>query len=180
MEALFRRAMVPALAFGLLLACLQEAAAQTPDSVEAAQESESWVPQVSSFVLRRAGTEILDPFGTSGRREVIQLMAQGSPLRGRFRRARMDRLDSEDWRIEGWYEIRGSTIRLYYMDEVGGASGRVDIGQYRRGLICLIDEVDGRTLSFEYLAPEGGNATPPPAPAGSIEATCQAGGAPRS
>jgi hypothetical protein len=138
-------------------------------------------PIVFSFVLRRAGDKTLDPFGSTGRREVLQLMAQGSPLRGRFRRARMDRVGTDGWAVEGWYEIQGDVIRLYQSDAKGNATGRVEIGRYLERHICFADPEDGRPLAFEYLAPATGAhtaATPPPAPARPGEDGCAAAAPP--
>lgn len=106
-----------------------------------------------SFVLRYAGEMPLDPFGSSGRREVLQLMVGESPHRGQFRRARLDRLGHDDWAIEGWYEIRGDVIRLYHRDRNGSATGRVEVGRYLEETICFQDRVNGLVLSFQYVDP---------------------------
>jgi hypothetical protein len=114
-------------------------------------------PIVFSFVLRQAGQVVINPFATSGRREVLQLMAGGSPLRGQFRRARLDRLGEENWSIEGWYEIRGNVIQLYHRDATGNATGRVEIGRYLENTICLDDPESEYPLAFIFLKPVTAN-----------------------
>jgi len=122
----------------------------------------NWSPMVYAYVLMADGAERLDPFGQTGRREVLQLLGQGSPARGQFLRARLDRLGSDGWRQQGWYEIDGDVITLYYMDEDGG--GRVEHGRYLHGRICFTDAEDGDALSFDYLPAEGSDVPPPPSP----------------
>lgn len=166
-----------ALALGLAL----PAAPERAHAQERREEQRtSGQPIVFSFVLRRAGDQTLDPFGSTGRREVLQLMAQGSPLRGRFRRARMDRVGTDGWAIEGWYEIQGDVIRLYQSDAKGDATGRVDVGRYLEHHICFADPENGSLLAFEYLAPATGAqaAAPPPAAADTRERGCAAAAPP--
>lgn len=115
--------------------------------------STSHRPVIFSFVLRFAGEETLDPFGTSGRREVLQLMMGESPQRGQFRRARLDRIGKDDWAVEGWYEIRGNVIQLYHRDPNGSATGRVEVGRYLEETICFQDPENGLALAFQYLEP---------------------------
>lgn len=136
----------------------------------------AWRPVIFAYFLRQAGEERLDPFGVEGRREVLQLMMQGSPQRGLFRRARLDRLGASDdaWREEGWYEIRGGVITLYHADAMG-ATGRIESGRYLQGRICLRDGEDGRLLVYEFEAPAGGDAPrPPPAPGAATRDGCAA------
>lgn len=121
------------------------------------QASPTPQPIIFSFVLRHAGNVALDPFGTSGRREVLQLRASATTTRGQFRRARLDRVGNDDWAAEGWYEIRGNTIQLYHRDASGNATGRVDVGRYLESTICLSDPENGEPLAFVYLEPVTGN-----------------------
>jgi hypothetical protein len=123
-------------------------------------------PIVHAFVLTRAGGRTLDPFGTSGRREVIQLQALGTPFEGRFLRARLDRLGAPGgWQEEGWYQIRGDTIFLYRASPDGGIAD-VEGGRYLPGRICMVDRENGQLLEYDYLAPRGaGNPGPPASPA---------------
>jgi hypothetical protein len=110
-------------------------------------------PATFSFVLSKAGDDTLAPFGTTGRREVLQLQAGRTALRGQFRRARLDRLGQNDWTSSGWYEIRGGIIQLYHSDANGNATGRVEVGRYLENTICLNDLENGQPLAFSYLEP---------------------------
>src|SRR5690606_18702645 len=59
----------------LALALPVVALASSPNDTTAQnRERPATRPAILSFVLRHAGTVILDPFGSSGRREVLQLM----------------------------------------------------------------------------------------------------------
>lgn len=138
--------------------------ASSPDAARAQlHQHHSSQPTILSFVLRHAGQITLDPFASSGRREVLQLMAGPDPERGSFRRARLDRIGYDDWDVEGWYEIKGNTIQLYHHDRNGSATGRVEVGRYLENTICLQDPETGQPLAFEFLAPEPGNAEVAPA-----------------
>lgn len=144
----------PPLALIIALCSLPTLAiAQQDQSNTTSDQSTSAQPAIFSFILRQAGSELLSPFGVSGRREVLQLRAGHSPLRGEFRRARLDRLGQDDWTTEGWYEIRGATIQLYHSDAGGSATGRVEIGRYLENTICLSDPENGQLLAFSYLKP---------------------------
>lgn len=144
--------------------------AASPDDANAQhRERHATRPAILSFVLRHAGQLTLDPFASSGRREVLQLMAGPEPERGSFRRARLDRIGDGEWIEEGWYEIRGNVIQLYHHDRNGSATGRVEIGRYLETTICLQDPDSGQPLAFEFLAPDLGttqlaesNQTAPP------------------
>lgn len=126
---------------------------------QSSEESGHWnsrsasQPVTFAFVLRQAGEIAIDPAAATGRREVLQLMASRSSARGQFRRSRIDHLGTDDMSSEGWYEIRGNAIQLYYRDADGGATGRVDVGRYLESMICLSDHENGEVLAFEYLAP---------------------------
>lgn len=138
-----------------LLAIIATIPGFRPLAAQMTESGESPAPVVFSFVLRYAGPELLDPLGVSGRREVLQLIAGESAEAGRFRRARVDELENEEWSTEGWYEIRGNTIRLYYQGPDGGASGRVEVGRYHEKTICFHDRKEGVELTFYYLQPIG-------------------------
>lgn len=129
-------------------------------------------PITFSFVLRQAGDDLLNPFGISGRREVLQLRARHSPLRGEFRRSRLDRLGQDDWTTAGWYEIRGNTIQLYHSDASGNATGRVEIGRYLEETICFNDPESGQLLAFSYIKPR--NATAASDGAGQVSESTEA------
>jgi hypothetical protein len=128
-------------------------AAQSPNDIPATRTNTVPRQPVFSFVLRQAGAEVVNPFASSGRREVLQLMAVGSPFRGQFRRARLDRIGQDDWSTEGWYEIRGNVIQLYHSDAAGNATGRVEVGRYLESSICLNDPENGQLLAYVYLKP---------------------------
>lgn len=155
------------------------AVAQTTSTSGDRERAGEWSPVVYSWVLRRAGETELDPFGPSGRREVLQLTAPGRTLRGVFQRTRLDRFENgEPSREEGWYEIRGGIILLYHADE-RGATGRVETGRYLHGRICLQDPEDGGLLSYEYLEPkvEGEDVGPLRSPGAPETGECDATGA---
>lgn len=129
-------------------------------------------PTVFAFFLRGEGNRVLDPFGSEGRREVLQLMMLDSPERGQFARVRLDEADEEGaGRQTGWYEIRGAVITLYHMDD-RGATGRVEHGRYMNGRICIVDGTSGRTLAYEFMAPEGVDLTPPPSEGAPSDGDC--------
>lgn len=141
----------------LALALPVVALASSPNDTTAQnRERPATRPAILSFVLRHAGTVILDPFGSSGRREVLQLMAGPEPERGSFRRARLDRIGDGNWIEEGWYEIRGNVIQLYHHDGNGSATGSVEVGRYLEEIICFQDPDTGLPLAFEFLAPDPG------------------------
>lgn len=155
-------------------ACAGSANAQTAANGNA--DDVEWSPAVYSWVLRKAGDEELDPFGASGRREVLQLLAPGRTLHGTFQRIRLDRLErGEPSREGGWYEIRGGLILLYHADG-DGATGRVETGRYLHGRICFVDPDDGRVLAYEFLAPaiEGVDVRPPRSPGAPDAGECDA------
>jgi|GEM_PF-2503155 len=161
-----------ALPLGALISSSNDALAQN-------RERNASRPAILSFVLRHAGHATLDPFASSGRREVLQLMAGPEPERGSFRRARLDRIGEGDWIEEGWYEIRGNVIQLYHHDRNGSATGRVDVGRYLEETICLQDPDTGLPLAFEFLAPahdagqlaEAGRSVPTDTTSGNLEST---------
>lgn len=137
------------------------------------RENHNPEPAILSFVLRHAGQIALDPFASSGRREVLQLMAGTDPEHGSFRRARLDRIGSGDWAVEGWYEIRGNTIHLYHHDKNGSATGRVEIGRYLENTICLQDPETGQPLAFEFLDPEPASTSTPASYPSTIDTTAR-------
>jgi hypothetical protein len=142
-----------ALALALALCTLPVTATAQDNSGATANPGASSPPIVFSFVLRQEGDHILNPFGVSGRREVLQLQAGRNPHRGQFRRARLDHVGQDDWTSEGWYEIRGNIIQLYHSDASGSATGRVETGRYLENTICFNDPESGQLLAFSYLEP---------------------------
>lgn len=161
------------------LLAVQPAAAQAPD--RGRPTTDAWHPVVLSYFLRRAGDEVLNPFAATGRREVIQLLIDGGPLHGRFRRVRLDRMgDANGGRTDGWYQIDGAVIRLYY-GSPDGTGGRIETGRYLHDRICLTDPADGRILSYEYLPAAAPDAPAPPAsPGAPEEGSCAPPGRPRT
>lgn len=126
----------------------------SPDDANAQKRDlRSLQPVVHSFVLRHAGHITLDPFASSGRREVLQLMEGRDPLRGSFRRARLHDIGDGEWVEEGWYEIKGDLIHLFHYDRNGSLTGRVEVGRYLEKVICLQDPENGEPLAFAFLAP---------------------------
>jgi len=150
------------------LACLAlttapaAAAAQQPRGDDGAPPA-GWRPTVFAYALTRAGGRTLDPFGATGRREVLQFLVMGRPEEGRVARVRMDGGAGGDriLREEGWYEIRGDTITLTFPGPEG--EPRTEHGRYRGTHLCFTDPETGEPLRYEVLVPAGGPRPPPAA-----------------
>lgn len=132
------------------------------DNGESADLVSGWRPTVFVYFLQQMGGEAVDPFGATGRREVLQLMMDQTPDEGRFLRVRMDgQADGSGDRVQeeaGYYQIVGGTIVLHHAPP-DGAVGRVETGSYFTGVICLSDAETGTTLRYDF---ESSGSLPPP------------------